>query len=96
MLVSIKCEVIDASAHTTNRGNIIIAPAYDKVIEAVNAGFDHSPGWNKGYPRIQMLTVEELLPGSEVKMRPQFGTFKQAQRVQQAGAEQQELGYHAG
>ena len=70
MLVSIKCEVIDASAHTTNRGNIIIAPGYDKVIEAVNAGFYHSPGWNKGYPRIQMLTVEELLHGSEVKMPP--------------------------
>ena len=30
---------------------------------------------------------------SEVKMPPQFGTFRQAQRVQQAEAEQAELGF---
>jgi heme-degrading monooxygenase HmoA len=32
-------------------------------------------------------TIEELLHNAEVKMPPQFGTFKQAQRVQQADAE---------
>ncbi|HEY6286786.1 MAG TPA: hypothetical protein VIX20_14085 [Ktedonobacteraceae bacterium] len=37
---------------------------------------------------IQILTVEELLHGAEVKMPPQFGTFKQAQKVdKQAEAE---------
>jgi hypothetical protein len=39
------------------------------------------------------LTIEELLHGAEVKMPLQFGTFKQAQRVQQAEAEQPELGF---
>ncbi len=33
-----------------------------------------------------------LLPEAEVKMPPQSGTFKQAQRVQQSDAEQYELG----
>jgi site-specific DNA-methyltransferase (adenine-specific) len=62
------------------------------ITEALKAGFYHSPGWNRDYLRIQILTIEELLHNAEVKMPPQFGTFKQAQRVQQGGAEQAELG----
>jgi site-specific DNA-methyltransferase (adenine-specific) len=68
------------------------APTRDMTTEAVKAGFYHSPGWNKDYPRIQILTIEELLHNAEVKMPPQFGTFKQAQRVEQSDAIQRELG----
>ncbi len=68
-------------------------PSKDMTTEAVSAGFYHSPGWNQDYPRIQILTIEELLHNAEVKMPPQFGTFKQAQRVQQTDAEQAELGF---
>ncbi len=67
-------------------------PSKDMTTEAVSAGFYHSPGWNQNYQRIQIFTIEELLHGAEVKMPPQFGTFKQAQRVQQSDAEQAELG----
>jgi site-specific DNA-methyltransferase (adenine-specific) len=41
------------------------------------------PGWGKDYPRIQILSIVDLLHGAEVKMPPQFGTFKQAQRVKE-------------
>jgi site-specific DNA-methyltransferase (adenine-specific) len=68
-------------------------PSKDMTTEAVSAGFYHSQGWNKDYPRIQILTIEELLHGAEVKMPPQFGTFKQAQKVQQSTHEQPELGF---
>ncbi len=68
----------------------------DMTTEAVSAGFYHSPGWNQNYPRIQILTIEELLHNAEVKMPPQFGTFKQAQRVQQSDAAQPELGLSTG
>jgi len=68
------------------------AATRDMTTEALKAGFYHSPGWNKDYPRIQILTVEELLHNAELKMPPQFGTFKQAQRVRQSDAEQAELG----
>src|SRR3989440_11537305 len=71
-------------------------PSKDMTTEAVSAGFYHSPGWNKDYPRIQILTIEALLHNAEVKMPPQFGTFKQAQRVQQAEALQGELGLSTG
>ncbi len=67
-------------------------PTRDMLTEAASAGFYHSPGWNQNYPRIQIFTIEELLHNAEVKMPPQFGTFKQAQRVQQSDAQQAELG----
>ena len=73
-------------------------PTRDMITEAVSAGFYHSPGWNRDFQRIQILTIEELLQAIKagktqlVDMPPQFGTFKQAQRVQQADALQGELG----
>ncbi len=56
--------------------------------EAVTATLYYSPGWNQDYPRRQVLTVNELLHGAEVKMPPTYGTFKEAQRVRQAEAGQ--------
>ena len=44
-------------------------------------------------PTHQILTIDELLHNAEVKMPPQFGTFKQAQRVREADAQQAELGF---
>ncbi len=52
------------------------SPSKDMTSEAISAGFYHSSGWNQNYPRIQILTIEELLHNAEVKMPPQFGTFK--------------------
>jgi site-specific DNA-methyltransferase (adenine-specific) len=58
-------------------------PSKEMVKEALSAGYYHSPGWNEDYPTIQILTISELLKGARVKMPPQYGTFKQAQRVKQ-------------
>jgi hypothetical protein len=41
---------------------------------------------------IQILTVEELLNGAKVKMPPQHGTFKKAERVKKEDAKQAGLG----
>ncbi len=72
-------------------------PSRDMMTEAVSAGYYHSLGWNKDYPCIQILTIDDLLHNrTEVKMPPQFGTFKQAQRVQQSDAQQPELGLSMG
>ena len=68
-------------------------PTRDMKTEAASAGFYHSQGWHQDYPRIQILTIEELLHGAEVTMPPQFGIFKQAQKVQQSTHEQLELGF---
>ena len=46
----------------------------------------------KDYPRIQILTIEELLKGAEIKMPQQaLATFKQAPRIKET-ASQGELG----
>jgi DNA modification methylase len=37
---------------------------------AASAGFYKSPGWKKNYPRLQILTVEELMGGKNVDMPP--------------------------
>jgi site-specific DNA-methyltransferase (adenine-specific) len=68
-------------------------PTDPMVREAVSAGYYHSLGWGQDYPRIQILTIDDLLHNRvQVKMPLQFGTFKEAQRARQAGAEQVELG----
>ena len=48
---------------------------------ALKAGFYHSPAWGRDFPRIQILTIADLLKGTEIKMPPAYGTFKQAQKV---------------
>ena len=57
------------------------APSKDMTTEAATAGFYQSPGWGKDYPQIQILTIEELLHGAEVKLPPTNVTFKQAPRA---------------
>ncbi len=67
-------------------------PSKDMIAEAVSAGSYESSYWGK-CPRIQILTIADLLKGAKVNMPPQYGTFKQAQRVKQngTGVEQNEL-----
>ena len=66
-------------------------PTQPMVTEALSAGFYHSPGWGKDYPKIQILTIGQLLNGKEVEMPPNWGTFKQAVREKKQEAEQKGL-----
>jgi site-specific DNA-methyltransferase (adenine-specific) len=63
-------------------------PSRDMQAEAVSTGFYHSPGWNQDYPKLQILTIAELLNGAEVKMPPTSVTFKQAERVKPSANQQ--------
>ena len=66
-------------------------PTEPMKVEAINAGYYHSPIWNKDYPKIQILTIEELLHGKMVDMPPQTQTdvtFAKAQRIPQKEGEQ--------
>jgi len=44
--------------------------------EAVTAGFYHSPGMNNDYPKIQIVTIEDLLQGAKLNIPQEFITFK--------------------
>ena len=50
-----------------------------------------SPGWNKDYPRLQILTIEDLLSGKKVQRPPISTTFKEAKKHQGDKATQLEL-----
>jgi len=59
-------------------------PSRDMITEAATTGFYHSPGWNKDYPKLQILTIEELLNGKGIDAPPQRQvnvTFKKAPRA---------------
>jgi len=51
--------------------------------EAVSAGYYRSPGWNKNYPKIQILTIKELLKGKGIDYPPKTSiTFKKAKKAE--------------
>jgi hypothetical protein len=52
--------------------------------EVAGAGFYHSPGWDKNYPKMQILTISELLQGRGIDMPPirqVSTTFKKAPKA---------------
>ena len=70
------------------------SPTQPMRTEVAGAGFYDSPGWGKKYPRIQILTIEELLGGASVDMPP-LGevnvTFKKAVRAEEEAPPHPEL-----
>jgi len=65
--------------------------------EAVTAGFFESKTWGKRYPKIQLLTVADILAGKKIEMPPikQVGaTFKKAERFRGDKSEQLKLSDH--
>ncbi len=69
-------------------------PTQKMRTEAATAGFYDSPGWGKKYPRLQLLTVADLLGGKRLDYPPSAQvnvTFKKAPRALGKVAEQPTL-----
>lgn len=66
-------------------------PTSEMDKEAVSAGFYVSELWQENYPKIQILTIEELLTGKQIQMPPSYGTFKKAQKVKKEEGIQEEF-----
>ena len=61
--------------------------------EAASAGFFTSEHFGK-FPRVQILTIEDLLGGKPLQMPPSLErTFKQAERVVTDATDQGTLGF---
>jgi len=45
-------------------------PTQPMIAEAATAGFYESPGWHKKYPRLQLLTIKQLLDGTRIDYPP--------------------------
>lgn len=94
MIVSVKGGGVNVSqirdlGHVVEREKAAIGifltlekPTKPMIEEAVGKGFYRSEGWNKDYPRIQILTVEDVLAGKQPNLPPNIDTFKKAGRVQ--------------
>ena len=69
-------------------------PSKDMTTEAVSGGYYHSSLWQKDYPRVQILTIENLLDGKGIDMPPYSSgqTFKQAEKVKKSTGKQGKLG----
>jgi hypothetical protein len=59
--------------------------------EAVSADFYTSELWQKSYPKIQILTIEQLLNGVQVNMPPAHGTFKRAEKIKKSEGVQRKM-----
>jgi len=67
-------------------------PTREMRTEAVSAGYYHSPLWERDYPKIQILTIEELLAGITVDIPPAKPPFPRAQKISQKQGEQLSMG----
>jgi DNA modification methylase len=56
-------------------------PTRDMLAEAAAAGVYRSPGWQRTYPKLQILTVAQLLAGATVQMPPPALIHKAAPRA---------------
>ncbi len=68
-------------------------PTAPMKMEAVTAGFYESK-WGKKFPKVQLLTIADLLSGKQIEMPPirQVNTtFKKAPKVEEKGKEQKKL-----
>jgi len=56
-------------------------PTAPMLKEAVTAGFYHSPGLHRDYPKVQIATIADLLKGVRLELPQEFTTFKAAKTV---------------
>jgi site-specific DNA-methyltransferase (adenine-specific) len=77
-----------ASRHAMGVFITLEPPTKEMRTEAVSAGSYHSPLWNKDYPKIQILTIEELLQGKAVDMPSATSPYAKAPKVSTKEGEQ--------
>ena len=68
-------------------------PTRDMISAASTAGYYKSEFWQKSFPRLQILTIEQILAGAAVQMPPETGTFLAAQKVRKKEGTQNQLDF---
>ncbi len=67
------------------------APSKPMQTEALAAGFYETEAWGN-FPRLQLLTVEDLLSGEQqLEMPREYGTFRRATRAKRPAADQKKM-----
>lgn len=66
-------------------------PSREMTIEAASAGHYESASWG-AFPKLQILTIADLLGGKAVQMPQPYGTFREARRARpQSGPQMMEM-----
>lgn len=68
-------------------------PSSAMTREAVSAGFYTSELWQRDFPRLQILSIEDLLQDKQILMPPAYGVFKKAQRIKKNEGTQTEFDF---
>ena len=67
------------------------SPSKPMQTEALAAGFYETEAWGN-FPRLQLLTVEDLLSGDQqLEMPREYGTFRRAPRAKRPAADQKKM-----
>jgi site-specific DNA-methyltransferase (adenine-specific) len=82
------CHVVDREKAAIGVLITLEEPTKDMTHEAITAGKYNAVWWQKDFPKIQILTIAQLLKGAPVEMPPAWGTFKQAPKEQGPQPEQ--------
>ena len=70
----------------------LVKPTRNMIRDAVSEGYYHSELWDRDYPRIQVLTIEELLRGKLPDLPPStYPGYAKAQKIQQKEGKQEAL-----
>ncbi len=88
----VQASVVRDLAHVVDRERAALGflitlerPTQAMQTEALTAGYYHSPGWNRDYPRLQIRTIEQLLRGEWFEYPQSNVTLAQSERVTQEG-----------
>jgi len=82
------CHVVEREKAVMGFLVTLFEPTKPMLTEALAAGYYHSPGWNRDYPKVQIRTVEELLSDKGFDMPPSNVTYERAERVKEQAAKQ--------
>ena len=80
-----------ASSHAMGIFLTLEPPTKEMRTEAVSAGSYHSPLWDRDYPKIQILTIEELLQGKAIYMPSATSPYAKAQKISKKEGQQMAL-----
>jgi site-specific DNA-methyltransferase (adenine-specific) len=66
-------------------------PSREMTLEAVAAGHWESEFWGRKYPKIQILTIADIMNGVKLELPPRDSAFARAEREKQQQGEQPSL-----
>ena len=66
----------------------LLPPTEEMKVEAVSAGSYHSSLWDRDFPKIQIITIEELFQGKMLNMPPVTSPYAKAPKVIKNGGQE--------